>query len=78
MLTQNTERWLFVELIAAHFGKLNEMIYHRFSPIKIAAQLVGSKRKFKSSEVDNWVFTSEVEQGTSLSISAINVKGKVL
>lgn len=55
MLTNDTERWLSVEEIAAHLGISKETIYRWVEREKIPGHKVGRLWKFKASEVDQWV-----------------------
>ncbi|MBL7556438.1 MAG: helix-turn-helix domain-containing protein [Bdellovibrionaceae bacterium] len=57
MLSQDTERWLSVEEIAAHLGISKETIYRWVEREKIPAHRVGRQWKFKASEVDQWIMT---------------------
>ena len=70
MLTQDIERWLSVEEIAAHLGISKETIYRWVEREKIPAHRVGRLWKFKASEVDQWIMTggaatSDEKQGSN-------------
>lgn len=65
MLTQDTERWLSVEEIAAHLGISKETIYRWVDHEKIPAHRVGRLWKFKASEVDQWIISGGAKEPTS-------------
>ena len=56
------ERWLSVDEIAAHLGVNSDTIYKRIERQKLPAHKVGPMRKFKASEVDEWVQSGKANQ----------------
>lgn len=70
MLTQDIERWLSVEEIAAHLGISKETIYRWVEREKIPAHRVGRLWKFKASEVDQWVMSGAAYTETDKSMEA--------
>jgi len=57
----NEERWLSVEEIATHLGISKETIYRWLEKRRIPAHRVGKLWKFRTTEVDEWSLTLNIE-----------------
>ena len=59
MMSDN--RWLSVNEIAIHMGISKETVYRWLKCRKIPAHRFGKLWKFKTSEVDNWIYSDEAK-----------------
>lgn len=57
-----TDRWLSVQEIAHYLGISKETVYRWLDSKKIPAHKIGKQWKFKTNEVDQWVFNGEASE----------------
>lgn len=62
MTFETTDRWLSVQEIASYLGISKETVYRWLEKRKIPAHRVGKLWKFKTDEIDKWVFEGKAAE----------------